>query len=325
MARWSKLAAEAPEIAAHGKQLIYQHGVGLGYLATVDRDGAPRLHPFCPVQTGEGLYGLIGASPKQRDLARDGRFGFHTFPHKDADEFYAAGASRVVEDETEREAVRRAYLETGAESDGHEITFEFQPERALSTTYLDADRGRERIPLHRSWRDPAEPRPGSIATDAGRGSGASWAAFEAAEPGMAEMGSALLRQPGRLAYLATLGREGLPRVHPVAVAIVAGRLCARVFPSPKLRDLLRDGRFALHSFPLEEKDDEFFLRGRALPVPGEQCGDAFAPAVAGNGQGCTYFELLIERALTATYKPRTEPDFWPPAYRAWHAPWEPPA
>ena len=32
-----------------GRRLLYQYGPGLGFLATVRRDGAPRLHPVCPV------------------------------------------------------------------------------------------------------------------------------------------------------------------------------------------------------------------------------------------------------------------------------------
>jgi hypothetical protein len=28
--------------------MLYHFGVPLGYLATVRRDGGPRLHPFCP-------------------------------------------------------------------------------------------------------------------------------------------------------------------------------------------------------------------------------------------------------------------------------------
>ncbi len=60
-------------MAAAGKKLIYQFGPGLGFLATVRKDGGPRVHPFCPTICGDGIYGLIGPSPKRHDLLRDGR------------------------------------------------------------------------------------------------------------------------------------------------------------------------------------------------------------------------------------------------------------
>jgi hypothetical protein len=39
-----------------------------------------------------------------------------------------------------------------------------------------------------------------------------------------------------------------------------------VIDSPKRRDLDRDGRYALHSFPPEDNDDEAYLSGRATRV-----------------------------------------------------------
>src|SRR5262245_36885516 len=39
MKRWSEFAAEAPDMAEAGRALLYQFRVGLGYLATVRRDG----------------------------------------------------------------------------------------------------------------------------------------------------------------------------------------------------------------------------------------------------------------------------------------------
>ena len=65
MKRWADLEAEAPQIAEGGRKLVYQYGVGLGFLATLRKDGGLRLHPFCPVITGGGIYGLIGPSPKR--------------------------------------------------------------------------------------------------------------------------------------------------------------------------------------------------------------------------------------------------------------------
>jgi len=95
MATWSELAADAPELGSAGHALLHQFGPGLGYLATVRRDGGPRVHPFCPIIVEPELYGLIGPSPKQRDLFRDGRYAVHSFPSPDRDdEFTFTGRAR---------------------------------------------------------------------------------------------------------------------------------------------------------------------------------------------------------------------------------------
>src|ERR1700675_3724728 len=92
MAAWKEFEDASSTIAASGRKLLYQFGIGLGYLATVRKDGGPRVHPVCPILTDGGLYTLIGTSPKQRDLRRDGRYALHAFPAKDVDdEFYVTG------------------------------------------------------------------------------------------------------------------------------------------------------------------------------------------------------------------------------------------
>ena len=153
---------------------------------------------------------------------------------------------------------------------------------------------------------------------------ARWQDFEARASEIATLGRERLFQfgPG-LAYLATVRADGGPRVHPVCPNIVRGGLLVLVGPSPKRRDLQRDARFALHSFPLPDRDDEFYLTGRA-----ERREDASLAAemlAAQKELGVTssgdehLFELLIERALYSRYKPRGEPDNWPPEYLKWVA------
>ena len=63
MATWNEFETDAPDIAAAGKQLLYQFGVGLAFLATLRKDGAPRLHPICPTIVDGHLYALIGRLP----------------------------------------------------------------------------------------------------------------------------------------------------------------------------------------------------------------------------------------------------------------------
>jgi hypothetical protein len=60
---------------------LFQFNVGLAFLATVRSDGAPRLHPVCPVLSNDRLFVLITpASPKRQDLLRDGRYALQSFP-----------------------------------------------------------------------------------------------------------------------------------------------------------------------------------------------------------------------------------------------------
>src|SRR3954449_11613870 len=72
MASWAELEAARPDLAAAGRALLYQVGVGLAFLGTVRRDGGPRLHPMCPLLTPDAMYAFIVPSPKQTDLRRDG-------------------------------------------------------------------------------------------------------------------------------------------------------------------------------------------------------------------------------------------------------------
>ncbi|HEY8533807.1 MAG TPA: pyridoxamine 5'-phosphate oxidase family protein [Micromonospora sp.] len=96
---------------------------------------------------------------------------------------------------------------------------------------------------------------------------ASWAEFAADAPRLAEAIRSLIHQYGPgLGYLATVRADGGPRVHPVAPLITDDGLYCFVIDSPKRRDLERDGRYALHAFPPEDRDDEAYVAGRAALV-----------------------------------------------------------
>ena len=62
---WGVFTEQQPELASQGWSLLYQHGVELRFLATVRRDGRPRVHPMCPLISGDGLFAFIVPSPKQ--------------------------------------------------------------------------------------------------------------------------------------------------------------------------------------------------------------------------------------------------------------------
>jgi hypothetical protein len=151
-----------------------------------------------------------------------------------------------------------------------------------------------------------------------------WSEFEASVPEMAAAGRALLYQfgPG-LGFLATVRTDGGPRLHPICPFIADGALCAFIIASPKRADLLRDGRYALHTFPPAERDDEFYLTGVArLITDQERRARAYAVYTAQGtttGEDDPCFEFLIAQAMHAAYKPRSEGNAWPPTYTRWRA------
>jgi hypothetical protein len=133
MATWGEFAADAPDLAEAGRRLFYQYGPGLGFLATVAPDGAPRLHPVCPVVAGEGLYILVVPSPKAADLERDGRYALHAFlPEEVEEEFEVTGRAQRVDDLAVRARVAAAYH--APVPDDH-ILFSLDVERVLHAGY----------------------------------------------------------------------------------------------------------------------------------------------------------------------------------------------
>lgn len=105
--RWSEFYRAAPDIAAMGRRLLYRPDRGeVAILATVDRRGAPRVAPVCPVFAGTGLYVLASAgTPKIPQLQRDPRFALHAQVDADDLEFQIAGRVRLLDSATERAKV----------------------------------------------------------------------------------------------------------------------------------------------------------------------------------------------------------------------------
>ena len=144
-----------------------------------------------------------------------------------------------------------------------------------------------------------------------------WSDFEAAAPEMAAIGRRLVfRSDHGEALLATV-REGLaPRVHPIGIGVVEGRLLAFITDSPKRRDLETDGRYALHNHVDTEVPEEFQVRGRAQRV-----GGTFRAVVVGAwyfaaDEAYELFEFGIDSVLVGA---RRSADEWPPRYQSWSA------
>jgi len=135
MLTWKEFAVINPLLAQSGSDQLFQFGVGLAFLATVRRDGSPRLHPVCPVLSAEHLYLLLlPHSPKRWDLERDGRYSLQAFPQPrpDSDEFYLGGFAKMVDDPEKKRSVL-ADAKHPASVD--EIPFELLIERAMLTTW----------------------------------------------------------------------------------------------------------------------------------------------------------------------------------------------
>lgn len=56
---WVEFCRSEPAMAGDGRALLYDVGVGLGFLATVRADGGPRVHPMCPLVNDDGLFAFI--------------------------------------------------------------------------------------------------------------------------------------------------------------------------------------------------------------------------------------------------------------------------
>ena len=134
---------------------------------------------------------------------------------------------------------------------------------------------------------------------------ASWSEFAAAEPALAAAIRALLQQYGPgMAYLATVRADGGPRVHPVSPVITGAGLYCFVVDSPKRRDLDRDGRYALHSYPPEDSDDEAYLTGHAIPVTEPAVTAYLAGVLRASPQvDWRLYELTVETAMLRRHGP----------------------
>jgi hypothetical protein len=156
MATWAEFEAAMPEMAAAGRQLLFQHGPGLAYLATVRRNGGPRIHPICPVIADDDLYAFIGRSPKRGDLLDNGHYALHTFPCDDRDdEFFIAGRAIPIDDSDRISRADTVYRAQGTTHSDEDQLFQLQIDRALHSAYKPRSSGNTWPPTYTRWRAPS--------------------------------------------------------------------------------------------------------------------------------------------------------------------------
>jgi hypothetical protein len=170
MASWSEFAEEAPALAEVAARLwpgivaLDQDATvppdipcfTIAFLATVRRDGGPRLHPFCPILARSRLFAAIPrSSPKGWDLRRDPRCAVHALPGPDDDELCIRAVAREVSDpnttDVVREVVARSDIGGMIESVTHEPLFEFDLTHVDVALWLDIGQPGTRA-VRQQWR-----------------------------------------------------------------------------------------------------------------------------------------------------------------------------
>jgi hypothetical protein len=139
---WKRLVAEDPELAEFGQQ---RFGSRVAYLATVRKDGTPRVHPVTPILGDGDLFVFMDrTSPKGYDLKRTGRFAMHASVENEdggQGEFFITGRSNLIEDEALRSIAAK---HAGYDVSENYILFQFTLEEALGTVYEDNEVVRRR-------------------------------------------------------------------------------------------------------------------------------------------------------------------------------------
>jgi hypothetical protein len=155
MTTWRAFQEQRPDLAGAGRDLLYQVGVGLAFLATVRADGGPRLNPMCPVLADDRLFAFIVPGPKCRDLERDGRYAMHSFPCDDnEDAFMVTGSAVAVDDGALRARLVAQFLAERAQIPMTEADLEAQTlfELSVDRVLLTRTTGHgDPAPQHTVW------------------------------------------------------------------------------------------------------------------------------------------------------------------------------
>jgi len=141
---WKTLEEQEPNLAVFGAERLNGQ---VAYLATIRKDGSPRVHPMTPI-VGEGhlFVFMESTSPKGHDLQRDGHYAIHcsvTDTSGASGEFIINRQAHLITDPNLRALAVKLCSYTPKD---RYILFEFDVESAASTIYPD---GR---PVYRSWK-----------------------------------------------------------------------------------------------------------------------------------------------------------------------------
>ncbi len=132
----------------------------------------------------------------------------------------------------------------------------------------------------------------------------SWRDLVAGNPSLATYGAQRLTD--RVAYLATVGADGRPRVYPVSPLLCDDRLFLYMYPSsPKGHDLERGSWYAIHCSVEDDQGGagEFSVRGTAQRVTDPAVWELARPGRPDEfNTRYVLFELDVHQALSTTYR-----------------------
>jgi len=148
MKSWEAFARAEPDLAARGRELLYQRGDGEAFLTTVAANGTPRIHPLnVGVRDGRLLVFVQAHSAKARDLESNQHYALHA--HQDAEhphEFMVRGQARLVTDPALRAAAAADWFYTVSEA---YPLYELLIEHAVLG---ERETASDWPPRYRSWR-----------------------------------------------------------------------------------------------------------------------------------------------------------------------------
>jgi pyridoxamine 5'-phosphate oxidase-like protein len=144
---WQELENGAPEIARLGSERLAEAGIAL--LATLRKDGSPRINPVEPhLVSGHLLFAAMARTTKARDLERDPRCFLHSAvsdPDGSHGELKLAGRADEVRDAELREQLSEAWWAGRPAEEAH--VFSLAIERAAFVTW-EIERG---VMIVRRW------------------------------------------------------------------------------------------------------------------------------------------------------------------------------
>lgn len=137
----------------------------------------------------------------------------------------------------------------------------------------------------------------------------SWKRLRERDPDLAAYGEE--RFGTGVAYLATVGEDGAPRVHPVTPIVMPDHLMVFMEPtSPKGHDLRRGSRYALHC-AVEDSGGgggEFRVCGAGVLIEDPELRVRAVDAASYDpADRYVLFELLVDDAFSTTYDGSGEP------------------